>query len=138
MQPLMPYIDFNSIDWRMILICFVFILLDIVSGVVKACYKNEFSSSTMRVGLMHKVATVLALIGAGACDIAVGFSDYELPFNIGIVDAFGVCIIAMELTSFLENCVAVNPDLNKIPVFKIFGVTSDESMVESNSQGTNE
>lgn len=130
MQTFMP-IDWSIIDWRMILICVVFIVLDIISGVIKGASENNFSSSVMRVGLIHKATTLLVLVGAGVCDIAVNFSQVTLPLNVGIVDVFGVCVIVMELSSFLENCVAINPSLGNLGLFKIFGLTKSESDVNS-------
>lgn len=122
-------LDMSTIDWTMFLICFAFILLDIISGVIKACVENDFSSSKMREGLMHKAGTLMVLLCAGLCDVCMSIAKIELPYSVGIVDTFGVLVIAMEISSVLENCIAINPDLKNLPLFKIFGVdnTTDKN-----------
>lgn len=122
--------DLSHLDWNMFLICCAFILIDVLSGIVKAVANNEFSSTNMRTGLMHKCGTLMVLLCAGLCDICKNLAGCELPYNVGIIDAFGVLIIAMELSSVLENAIAINPELGALPLFKIFGLYSEDKNSE--------
>lgn len=116
----------DAIDWNMLVICFVFIVLDIATGVLKACFAGEFSSSVMRTGMQHKAGTLLTLLLSGVCDMATSSTTVKLGIPFGVIDVFGVMVIAMEIGSILENAVAMNPDLGKLKLFEIFGVTKSE------------
>lgn len=115
-------IDYTQVDWNMIVIVLVFAFLDIISGTLKAFKLNTFSSSLMREGLMHKAATMLVMVCAGVCDVFRTGAGVELPFGAGIVDAFGVVVIVMEICSILENCIDVNPELGNMKLMRIFGL----------------
>lgn len=124
--PMINAIDFSAVDWGMLGICIAFIVADIVAGVLKACFKGEFSSSTMREGLQHKAGTMLILLVCGLCDVATANTTVALDIPIGVLDVFGALVVMMELGSIIENCIAMNPDLGALPLFKIFGVTKSE------------
>ncbi len=105
-----------SIDaWPIAAVC-VFVLLDIVSGVVKAYVTGTLSSKEMRDGLMHKSA-YFALIALFAC-VEVFQQHFEvLP---GVPTTLCVCIYvcSTEFFSVLENIVVINPDIKKWPVME--------------------
>lgn len=124
MAPMIP-IKFDSIDWSMILIVFAFVLADVLTGVLNACLHGEFMSTKMRNGLIHKAGTLSMLLVAGLCDVAVANSTTDLGIPFGVIDVFGVLIIAMELGSIWENCCEMNPDLKNLPFSSIFGITQD-------------
>ena len=115
-------IDMTKVDWNMIVLVFMFAILDIVSGTLKAFKLNNFSSSLMRDGLMHKAATMLVMVCAGVCDVFRTGAGVELPFGTDIVDAFGVVVIVMEIGSVLENCIDVNPKLGDLKLMRVFGL----------------
>lgn len=95
----------------------VFILLDIVSGLVKAFATTGFDSSIMRKGAYHKIGEVLAV-----CLMAA--ADYYLPM-VGVAvgvsfSAIGCAyFVVMEIGSVLENIGLINPELAG-PLSKIF------------------
>lgn len=125
-MPPIQMIKFDSVDWTMLGICIAFIVADIITGVANACFKGEFSSSTMREGLQHKAGTMLILLVCGLCDVATANTTVALDIPIGVLDVFGALVVMMELGSIIENCIAMNPDLGTLPLFKIFGVTKSE------------
>lgn len=95
----------------------VFILLDIVSGMVKALATTGFDSSIMRQGAYHKIGEVLAV-----CLMAA--ADYYLPLvgvTVGVsFSAIGCAyFVVMEIGSVLENIGLINPELAG-PLSKIF------------------
>lgn len=88
------------------------ILLDIVTGLIKAFYTKTFSSSVMRQGLFHKLGELLAvgiLYGAQVAFPLIGV-EANLPlFPAGV----GYCTL-MELGSILENLRSFTPGLDHI------------------------
>lgn len=88
------------------------ILLDIITGLIKAFYTNIFKSSVMRQGLFHKLGELLAvgiLYGAQIALPMIGV-DAHLPlFPAGV----GYCVL-MELGSIIENLRAFTPGLDTI------------------------
>lgn len=90
----------------------VFIVADILSGLLKALYNRAFKSAVMRDGLFHKAGEVLVLgllylveIGAAAMGL-----DVDLPlFKTG-------CgyVVVMEIGSIIENLRAFTPGIDNI------------------------
>lgn len=88
------------------------ILLDIITGLIKAFYTNTFKSSVMRQGLFHKLGEMLAvgiLYGAQIALPMIGV-DAHLPlFPAGV----GYCVL-MELGSIIENLRSFTPGIDTI------------------------
>lgn len=90
----------------------VFIVVDILSGLLKALYNKEFKSSVMRDGLFHKAGEILVLGLLYLVEIesvAIGF-DAGLPlFKTG-------CgyVVLMEIGSIIENLKAFTPGIDNI------------------------
>lgn len=106
-------------------IVFLLVLIDYVTGVVNAIMHSELSSEKMRRGLGHKF-TYLAIICV-ALIVEYG-SDYinlgiELPVFMPV--CAGICLI--EITSIMENCAKINPELSKSNILNIFKVDKKES-----------
>lgn len=90
----------------------VFILLDIVSGLLKSWYLKDFKSSVMRSGLFHKVGEiiVLGLLYLVEIEAPVMGLEIGLPmFKVGC----GYCAI-MEIGSIIENLRAFTPGIDYI------------------------
>lgn len=99
-------------------IVFLLTLTDYITGIVNAIMHGELSSKRMRQGLGHKF-TYLAIICV-ALIVEYG-SDYinlgiELPVFIPVCT--GICLI--EITSIMENCVKINPELKDSNILSIF------------------
>lgn len=99
-------------------IVLLLVLIDYVTGVVNAIMHGELSSKRMKEGLGHKF-TYLAVICV-ALIVKYG-SDYinlgiELPVFIPV--CAGICLT--EITSIMENCVKINPELKDKPFIHIF------------------
>lgn len=99
-------------------IVFLLVLIDYITGVVNAIMHGGLSSKRMREGLGHKF-TYLAVICV-ALIVEYG-SDYinlgiELPVFIPVCT--GICLT--EITSIMENCVKINPELKDKPFIHIF------------------
>lgn len=99
----------------------IFILLDVVTGVVKGFLERNLSSSKMRTGFGHKVVYLLAItmayvvqwLGGYGLDGVSGIPLSELSVTV-------ICsgIIALEFLSICENACRINPDLQKLPFMK--------------------
>lgn len=112
-------------DLIVIGIVFLLVLIDYITGVVNAIMHGELSSKTMREGLGHKL-TYLAVICVAL--IVEHGSDYinlgiELPVFIPVCAS--ICLT--EITSIIENCVKINPELSISNILDIFNVNEKEN-----------
>lgn len=87
-----------------------FVILDVVSGVMKAAKNGELSSSKMREGLWHKSGYVL--IVCMAILIEMGSQHVDLGFDMPLIIPACIYIIGSEIMSIFENAKAINPDLD--------------------------
>lgn len=106
-------------------IVFLLALIDYVTGVVNAIMHGELSSERMRQGLGHKFAyfaiiCVALIVEYGSDYISLGI---ELPVFIPV--CAGICLI--EITSIMENCTKINPELSDSNILNIFKVNKKES-----------
>lgn len=108
-----------------IVVC-VFILLDIISGVVASLIKGDYSSTVMRKGLAHKLAYIFIMCAVAVLQVAMFDPHFHVDFDfplLGIVCGF---IIFMELSSILENACVMNPQINElIGKFFVFNKHND-------------
>ena len=100
-------------------IAFAFIVLDFITGLVKAFATNSFTSTKMREGLFHKVALILCMILGGLVDYAQGHMD--LGVTVPVAAAICVYICIMEITSIIENICKINPDILPNKLSALFG-----------------
>lgn len=89
------------------LITGAFILLDFISGLVKAFTLKDFNSSVMRQGLFHKVGSILVVVFGALVDYAQGYID--LGVSIPVATTICVYICLMEIGSIIENVCKINP-----------------------------
>ena len=103
--------------WCAIAVMF-FIVTDYVTGVAKAIMQDNLSSKKMREGLGHKFAYLILVLTAWFIDEINLHVDLGLPVSVFICAVGGISLI--ELTSILENIVAINPELADAPFMSIF------------------
>lgn len=86
-----------------------FILLDMITGIIKAFKEKTYNSSVMREGLYHKSGSIL-LVGFG---LLVDYGQNLLDLGVNIPIAISICsyIIMMEIGSIIENLGAINPEI---------------------------
>lgn len=108
------------VDVYVALVVMLFIILDFVSGMIKAAIKSELSSTKMREGLMNKLSFILALLLGWLC-------EWSMPI-LGLPDVFGAVYIAVgvyitftEIVSILENLGDINPELKTNKFLSLFG-----------------
>lgn len=106
-------------------IVFLLVLIDYITGVVNAIMHGELSSKRMREGLGHKftylaVICVALLVEYGSDYINLGI---ELPVFTPV--CAGICLT--EITSIMENCVKINPELSSSNILNIFNINEKEN-----------
>ena len=89
----------------------IFILFDIVTGIIKALYKDGLNSTYLRKGLFHKLSEVIAVVGAYLLEYGIQY--IELGIDVPLLKATAAYICLMELISILENLAEVNPTLGR-------------------------
>lgn len=91
------------------LITAAFVLLDFITGIIKAFKNKEFTSSIMREGLFHKAGSIVVIAFGALVDYAQGFMD--LGVSIPLAGAICVYVTLMEIGSIVENVCIINPSL---------------------------
>lgn len=91
------------------LITGAFMLMDIITGLIKAFKEKQYTSSIMREGLYHKCCYILCIMLAFLVDYAQTFIDLgvDIPMTIPIC----TYIILNEIGSIIENLASINPEL---------------------------
>lgn len=99
-------------------IVFLLVLIDYVTGVVNAIMHGELSSGKMREGLGHKFAYLAIICVALIVEYGSDYIDLGVEPPVFIPACVGICLI--EITSIMENCVKINPELADAPFMQIF------------------
>ena len=104
-------------------ITFAFIVLDFVTGLIRAVSSGNFKSSMMREGLFHKIGEILCIALGILIQYAEGYLD--LGINLPVAGAICTYIVLMEIGSALENICAINPELSAKKLLSIIGIGKD-------------
>lgn len=95
-----------------------FILLDMITGIIKAFKRKNFTSSIMREGLFHKSGSILCVVFGVIVDYAQTIID--IGVNIPMALTLSAYIILMEIGSIIENICEINPDIMPDKLKKYF------------------
>lgn len=95
MEEILQNVQFTNIYWT-IITPLVLIILDVLTGVIRAWRDNDFKSAKMRAGLSKKFAELVYVIVGILTKYALGV-DLFLYFIVGYI-----CF--MEVSSLAENC----------------------------------
>lgn len=112
-------------DWHVYVLICVLICLDVVTGVIGAVIHQELSSAKMREGIAHKFTYVALIVLA---EVLARATDYvNIGFDCTAI-VVGVCalVILSEVTSILENCCKINPQLAGSKLSKLFPSDKEE------------
>ena len=105
LQYFIEHLNFANVYWQ-IGTTLIFMLADIISGVVSATILHDLDSQKMREGLLRKVLLILIVL----LSFVVG-SAFNLTF---ISKAVCIYIIIMETISILENVKKAGIDLGRL------------------------
>ena len=89
----------------------IFILADILTGLLKAFSTEGYSSAVMRKGLWHKLSEIISILFCILCDETLPRLNIVIPFRL--VDGVTIYIILMEIGSVVENIGIMNPEIGK-------------------------
>ncbi|WP_288920604.1 phage holin family protein [uncultured Bifidobacterium sp.] len=106
-------------------IVFLLVLIDYVTGVVNAVMHGELSSERMRQGLGHKFAYLAVICVALIVEYGSDYIDLGIELPVFIPVCVGICLI--EITSIMENCVKINPELSGSNILNIFNIDRKEN-----------
>lgn len=99
-------------------------LLDVLFGLLHAVISHTFSSQKMREGIGHKCTSLGFVAVADIIDgTIVGGLDLGFSSPVLVVACTYLCI--MEISSLLEQFVAINPQLVDSPIFRLLNVAND-------------
>lgn len=91
------------------LVTALFILLDMITGVIKAFKEKNYTSSIMREGLFHKCGSIVCVVFGILVDYAQTFLDLGITIPVAVSICVYVCL--MEIGSIIENVCAINPQI---------------------------
>lgn len=101
------------------------VLIDYITGVVNAIMHGELSSRKMRQGLGHKFAYLAIICVALIVEYGSDYINLGIKLPVFIPVCVGICLI--EITSIIENCAKINPDLKNSNILNIFNIDRKES-----------
>lgn len=85
----------------------IFILLDMLTGIIKAFKEKNYTSSVMREGLFHKCGSIICVAFGALVDYAQTIIDLGVSVPIAVPICVYICL--MEIGSIIENVVTINP-----------------------------
>lgn len=106
------------------------IVLDIITGCLKAVETRTMNSSKLRMGLYYKGAFIGVIVLAVIVEWGSGF--LQLGFQLPIVTPVCVYVALTEIVSVFENLCEINPELRGSKIAVIFGGNINE---KGNSDG---
>ena len=115
-------------DHRYIVVTLIFIIFDVVTGVMQALINGTFKSKLMRVGGLHKLTLMVVL----AFGVALDYSQtlVELGFNFPCLKTIAAYITFMEILSIVENLNSAFPGALPKTIIKMLNHAATENGVE--------
>lgn len=122
-----------------IILVFILIVLDVISGIAAAFMEKTIDSSAMRRGLWHKASYILVILLASALEwaVSVGGPDLGIGLDIPIIVPTCIYLGLTEISSIGENLAQIDPSLRSAPVFSVLGrvkPTEDNKEQEETTQ----
>lgn len=115
-------------DYRFILVACIFIVFDVVTGVLQALINGTFESKIMRKGGLHKICLLVTI----AFGVALDYSQtlVELGFEFPCLKAIAGYITFMEILSCIENLNLAFPNLLPKTLIKMLNHAAQENGVD--------
>lgn len=111
----------------------VFMLTDVVSGVLKAIKNRELSSTKAREGIYKKASFILFVAFGYLADFAMEYID--IGFKFPAATTISTLVIVTEAISILENVGSINPELVSL-VAPFLSALNNKKESESNGSQT--
>lgn len=110
----------------------ILVVLDYITGLMKAFATRTVSSSKLRSGLYHKAGYAIVITLAFLLEHAQQYVN--LGFTVPLIAPVCLYIIFAEVVSVLENAVVLNPELVHSGIFKVFLNSNDALKDEVQAQ----
>ena len=106
-----------------IILVFILIVIDVISGIAAAFMEKTIDSSAMRRGLWHKASYLLVILLASTLEWAVSAGGPSLGIGLDLPVVVPTCIYLglTEISSIGENLAQIDPSLRSAPVFSVLG-----------------
>ena len=114
-------------DYRFILVACIFIVFDIITGVLQSLINGTFESRKMRRGGLHKIALLVVLAFGVALDYSQTLVD--LGFEFPCLKAIAGYITLMEIMSSIENINLAFPNALPKTLVNVLGHAAQENGV---------
>lgn len=101
----------SSVPTEVVLVV-VFMMVDVLTGVLKAFKNKELSSTKAREGIYKKASFILFVAFGYLADFAMDYVDMGFKFPAAVT--ISTLVILTEAISILENLGSINPDLVKM------------------------
>ena len=92
----------------------IFIVFDILTGLLAALKKGKFKSSTMRKGLISKVGEIVSVLLFMGIEVLLPYIN--IIINLPLVQFITIYIVLMEIGSIIENIGRINPKVAELCV----------------------
>lgn len=89
-----------------------FMMIDVVTGLLKAVKNKELNSTKAREGIYKKASFILFIAFGYLADYAMDYVN--MGFNLPAATTICTLVIVTEAISVLENLGKINPDLVKL------------------------
>lgn len=96
-----------------------FMALDILTGCVSAAVGKTWQSAKMREGIGHKMLLILVMVSAWLIETLVMHVP-DTGYSIPLLIPTALIIVAMEVSSILENVIKAIPSLEDTKLGEIF------------------
>lgn len=107
-------------DWHIAVIVCAFVMMDLVTGLMKAVANKTLDSSKMRSGGWNKCGFIMVIILAALVEWAMQFID--LGFTLPLFVPVCVFIILTEIVSIFENVCELSPELANSKLAQLFDI----------------
>ena len=114
------------------LITGAFILMDFITGLLKAFKTKQFDSSVMRQGLFHKAGSILVVMFGALVDYAQVYIDLGVSLPVATTICIYICL--MEIGSIIENVCVINPRIMPNKLQSYFQKLNSKETVDENKK----
>lgn len=118
LEQIVNTLNFTSLGWQ-IGATLIFILSDVITGIISAIIQKNLDSQKMREGLLRKILLIIVVILGFIIEYA-----FKMPYVSKVVCIY---IVVMETISMLENMQKAGIDLGRLG--DLLKIKSDENIV---------
>ena len=119
-------------NYNYIIVALIFIVFDIISGVLQALVNGTFESRKMRIGGLHKLLLLVVIAFGVALDFSQNLAN--LGFNFPCLSAICAYVTLMEIMSIVENINKAFPNALPKALVNTLKTAAGEAGVESDQK----